>query len=143
MLELDEVVRRFGDRTVVDHVSFRVRPGQVTGFVGGNGAGKTTTMRMIMGVLAIRGGEIRWNGRPPTREDRRAFGYMPEERGLYPKQSVLSQLRYLGRLRGLAPRGAQRAVDDCSSASASTRSGKPSWSRCRWATSSGCRSSRR
>ncbi|MFI5493496.1 ABC transporter ATP-binding protein [Actinoplanes sp. NPDC051859] len=112
MLELDNVVRRFGDRTVVDEVSFRVRPGLVTGFVGGNGAGKTTTMRMIMGVLALSAGEIRWNGRPPTREDRRAFGYMPEERGLYPKQSVLSQLVYLGRLRGLGAAGARRAVED-------------------------------
>ncbi|AGL13758.1 ABC transporter ATP-binding protein [Actinoplanes sp. N902-109] len=112
MLQLDKVVRRFGERTVVDEVSFQVADGLITGFVGGNGAGKTTTMRMIMGVLAITDGEIRWNGRTPTRDDRRTFGYMPEERGLYPKQSVLSQLLYLGRLRGLGAAGAKRATEE-------------------------------
>jgi ABC-2 type transport system ATP-binding protein len=112
MLELDRVTRRFGERTVVDQVSFRVAGGQVTGFVGGNGAGKSTTMRMIMGVLAVSDGEIRWNGRSPEREDRRRFGYMPEERGLYPKQSVLSQLVYLGRLRGMGAQGSLRAAED-------------------------------
>ncbi|MFI5758067.1 ABC transporter ATP-binding protein [Streptomyces sp. NPDC051569] len=110
MLELDNVVRRFDDRVVVDQVSFRVADGKITGFVGGNGAGKTTTMRMIMGVLAINGGEVRWNGEVPTPEVRRTFGYMPEERGLYPKQSVLGQLVYLGRLRGLGPEGAKRSA---------------------------------
>ncbi|MFH0516413.1 ABC transporter ATP-binding protein [Streptomyces sp. M41] len=112
MLELDNVVRRFGDRCVVDHVSFRVDEGRMTGFVGGNGAGKTTTMRMIMGVLALSGGEIRWNDAPVTAVDRRGFGYMPEERGLYPKQTVLGQLVYLGRLRGLSARGAERSAGD-------------------------------
>lgn len=110
MLELDNVVRRFGDHCAVDQVSFRVDDGRMTGFVGGNGAGKTTTMRMIMGVLALNGGEIRWNGGPVTAEDRRGFGYMPEERGLYPKQTVLSQLVYLGRLRGLSARAAQESA---------------------------------
>ncbi|MFD7398046.1 ABC transporter ATP-binding protein [Streptomyces virginiae] len=100
MLELEELVRDFGDHRAVDRVSFRVSRGRLTGFVGGNGAGKTTTMRMIMGVLASNGGEIRWNGSPVTAADRRDFGYMPEERGLYPKQTVLSQLVYLARLRG-------------------------------------------
>ncbi|MEU2288644.1 ATP-binding cassette domain-containing protein [Streptomyces sp. NPDC013178] len=112
MLELDNVVRRFGDRCVVDHVSFRVDEGRMTGFVGGNGAGKTTTMRMIMGVLALSGGEIRWNGAPVTAVDRRGFGYMPEERGLYPKQTVLGQLVYLGRLRGLTAHAAERSASD-------------------------------
>ncbi|MET9610520.1 ATP-binding cassette domain-containing protein [Streptomyces sp. NPDC006512] len=110
MLELDNVVRRFGEHTAVSHVSFRVDDGRMTGFVGGNGAGKTTTMRMIMGVLSLNGGEIRWNDDLATDADRRGFGYMPEERGLYPKQSVLSQLVYLGRLRGLGQAGAQRSA---------------------------------
>lgn len=74
----------------------------MTGFVGGNGAGKTTTMRMIMGVLAQHGGQIDWQGRAITTTDRRSFGYMPEERGLYPKQPILDQLIYLARLRGLS-----------------------------------------
>ncbi|MFC9474086.1 ABC transporter ATP-binding protein [Nocardia sp. NPDC056952] len=101
MLEVAHVTRRFGENVAVDDVSFAVLPGALTGFVGGNGAGKTTTMRMIMGVLAVQSGEIRWDGRPVTELDRRSFGYMPEERGLYPKQPVLDQLVYLARLRGL------------------------------------------
>ncbi|MFF2087852.1 ABC transporter ATP-binding protein [Nocardia sp. NPDC058176] len=102
MLEVAGLVRRFGDNVAVDGVSFDVEAGLLTGFVGGNGAGKTTTMRMIMGVLGVHGGEVRWDGRPVTALDRRGFGYMPEERGLYPKQPVLDQLVYLARLRGLA-----------------------------------------
>ncbi|MEV0031527.1 ATP-binding cassette domain-containing protein [Nocardia sp. NPDC050793] len=100
MLEVAHLVRRFGGVVAVDDVSFTVTPGALTGFVGGNGAGKTTTMRMIMGVLAVHGGELRWQGSPVAAADRRSFGYMPEERGLYPKQPVLEQLVYLARLRG-------------------------------------------
>lgn len=102
MLELRNVSRRFGDHIAVDQVSFSVPDGAMTGFVGGNGAGKTTTMRMIMGVLAQHGGQIDWQGRAITVGDRRSFGYMPEERGLYPKQPILDQLIYLARLRGLS-----------------------------------------
>ncbi|MFE5520091.1 ABC transporter ATP-binding protein [Streptomyces virginiae] len=112
MLELEELVRDFGDHRAVDQVSFRVSRGRLTGFVGGNGAGKTTTMRMIMGVLASNGGEIRWNGSPVTAADRRDFGYMPEERGLYPKQTVLSQLVYLARLRGQDATAARHHILD-------------------------------
>jgi len=108
MLELVHLVRRFGDAVAVDDVSFEVRAGAMTGFVGGNGAGKTTTMRMIMGVLAIHGGEVRWNDRPVSAADRRTFGYMPEERGLYPKQPVVDQLVYLARLRGVPAAEARR-----------------------------------
>lgn len=112
MLEVAHLVRRFGDKTAVDDVTFGVEPGVLTGFVGGNGAGKTTTMRMIMGVLATHGGEVRWDGRPVTVADRRGFGYMPEERGLYPKQPVQDQLVYLGRLRGLsAAEGRRRTAE--------------------------------
>ncbi|MFC9895308.1 ABC transporter ATP-binding protein [Nocardia sp. NPDC127579] len=110
MLEVADLVRRFGDHVAVDGVSFTVPAGALTGFVGGNGAGKTTTMRMIMGVLAIHGGTVRWSGREVGTADRRGFGYMPEERGLYPKQPVLDQLIYLARLRGRsAPAARQRA----------------------------------
>ncbi|MBL1077833.1 ATP-binding cassette domain-containing protein [Nocardia sp. 2] len=108
MLEVEHLVRRFGDNTAVNDVFFTVAPGVLTGFVGGNGAGKTTTMRMIMGVLAVHGGEIRWQNRPVTLADRRTFGYMPEERGLYPKQPILDQLVYLARLRGIAAAEAKR-----------------------------------
>ncbi|MGW4633977.1 ABC transporter ATP-binding protein [Nocardia sp. NPDC004415] len=112
MLEVAQLVRRFGEHVAVDGVSFGVPPGALTGFVGGNGAGKTTTMRMIMGVLAVQGGEIRWDGRPVTAQDRRGFGYMPEERGLYPKQPVLDQLVYLARLRGLSTAEAKQRAGE-------------------------------
>jgi ABC-2 type transport system ATP-binding protein len=109
-LELVGLTRRYGEVTAVDDVGFDVPGGELTGFVGGNGAGKTTTMRMVMGVLAAHGGEVRWHGRPITAADRRRFGYMPEERGLYPKQGVLDQLVYLAQLRGMAPVAARHAV---------------------------------
>ncbi|GAB2550646.1 ABC transporter ATP-binding protein [Nocardia heshunensis] len=111
MLEVARLVRRFGEKVAVDEVSFTVPEGQLTGFVGGNGAGKTTTMRMIMGVLGIHGGEVRWEGRAATAGDRRRFGYMPEERGLYPKQPILDQLVYLARLRGMSAAAAVSRAD--------------------------------
>ena len=110
MLETRGLTRTFGEHRAVDDVSFRVADGALTGFVGGNGAGKTTTMRMIMGILAPTAGEVTWHGRPLTREDRATFGYMPEERGLYPKQPVLQQLVYLGRLRGMTTAGAKKVA---------------------------------
>ena len=110
MLEIRELIRRFGDHTAVDRVSFDVPDGLMTGFVGGNGAGKTTTMRMVMGVLGIDGGEVLWHGRAITRLDRRTFGYMPEERGLYPKMTVLEQLVYLARLKGMGRAEARAGV---------------------------------
>jgi ABC-2 type transport system ATP-binding protein len=109
-IELRHLTRTFGDIRAVDDVSFTVPAGRLTGFVGGNGAGKTTTMRMLMGVLSPTAGEVIWDGRPITRLDRRRFGYMPEERGLYPKQPVLDQLVYLGRLRGLGASAARASV---------------------------------
>lgn len=112
MLEIDSVTRRFGDLTALDNVSFSVPDGAFTGFVGGNGAGKTTTMRIVMGVLAATEGEVRWNGSPITREDRAEFGYMPEERGLYPKQAILPQLAYLGELHGMDARSAREAASE-------------------------------
>ncbi|GAA5020061.1 ATP-binding cassette domain-containing protein [Terrabacter aeriphilus] len=109
-IELRHLTRSFGEIRAVDDVSFTVTAGQLTGFVGGNGAGKTTTMRMLMGVLSPTAGEVLWGGRPITALDRRRFGYMPEERGLYPKQGVLDQLVYLGRLRGLSASAARSSV---------------------------------
>src|SRR4051812_49916349 len=102
VLNVEAVSRSFGDRRVLQDVSFEVRAGRMTGFVGANGAGKTTTMRIVLGVLAASAGEVRWSGRPITAADRKRFGYLPEERGLYPKQAVLDQLVYFGRLHGMA-----------------------------------------
>ncbi|GAB3844152.1 ATP-binding cassette domain-containing protein [Micromonospora andamanensis] len=112
VLRLDGVDRSFGDRQVLRNVSFDVVAGRMTGFVGGNGAGKTTTMRIILGVLAADAGQVTWQGEPLSREVRRRFGYMPEERGLYPKMSVREQVTYLGQLHGLTAEAARRATDD-------------------------------
>ena len=101
VLELRGVTRTFGQRTALDGVSFAVRPGRTTGFVGANGAGKTTAMRIVLGVLAADSGEVTLGGVPLTLPVRRRFGYMPEERGLYPKMAIADQLVYLGRVHGL------------------------------------------
>ena len=110
MLEIRNLTRRFGETTAVDRFAFEVPAGEMVGFVGANGAGKTTTMRMIMGVLASSEGEVLWQGRPITGLDRRSFGYMPEERGLYPKQPVLDQLVYIARLKGMPAAAAKVQV---------------------------------
>src|SRR5215213_308231 len=101
MLEFDGLSKRYGDKLALADLSFAVRPGEVYGFVGANGAGKTTAMRIMLGVLAADAGEVRWRGRAVTFETRRRFGYMPEERGLYPKMRVTEHLVYLARLHGL------------------------------------------
>jgi ABC-2 type transport system ATP-binding protein len=110
VLEIARVSKRFGTRQALDDVSFTVEPGEVFGFVGSNGAGKTTTMRIVLGVLSADGGDVRWKGRPVDADVRRRIGYMPEERGLYPKMRVGDQLRYLARLHGLTGADAAAAV---------------------------------
>ncbi|MFC4017856.1 ABC transporter ATP-binding protein [Micromonospora sp. GCM10011542] len=110
-LRLDGVDRSFGDRQVLKNVSFEVAAGRMTGFVGANGAGKTTTMRIILGVLAPDAGTVSWDGAPLTRQHRQRFGYMPEERGLYPKMTTREQVVYLGRLHGMDAAAARRATD--------------------------------
>jgi ABC-2 type transport system ATP-binding protein len=107
VLELSHLSRRFGAVVALDDVSFSVAEGEMVGFVGPNGAGKTTAMRIALGVLHADAGEVRWRGRPVDPDVRRRFGYMPEERGLYPKMRVHDQLVYLARLHGLEPDDAQ------------------------------------
>jgi ABC-2 type transport system ATP-binding protein len=101
MLQVRSISRSFDGTKVLDDVSFDVSPGRITGFVGANGSGKTTTMRIVLGVLAPQGGTVSWRGGPVTQAVRQRFGYMPEERGLYPKMKVAEQMVYLGRLHGL------------------------------------------
>ena len=101
MLEVDGLVRTYGPVRALDGMTFAVEPGSVTGFLGPNGAGKTTTMRAIFGLTALDAGTVRFDGRPIDADARRGFGYLPEERGLYPQMKVGEQLRFLGRLRGL------------------------------------------
>ncbi|WP_449062609.1 ABC transporter ATP-binding protein [Planomonospora algeriensis] len=112
MIEIDDLHKRYGDKTALAGVSFSVKPGEMFGFVGANGAGKTTTMRILMGVLTADSGQVRWNGGPLAFADRRRFGYMPEERGLYQKMKVAEQVEYFGRLNGLAPAAARKATAD-------------------------------
>ena len=101
LLELDSLSRRFGNVTALDNLSFTVPAGQVVGFLGPNGAGKTTTMRAIFGLTDLDAGAVRWNGAPVGPAERRRFGYMPEERGLYPNMLVAEQVEYIGRLHGM------------------------------------------
>jgi ABC-2 type transport system ATP-binding protein len=101
LLELQGLTRRFGALTALDDLSFSVPAGQVVGFLGPNGAGKTTTMRAIFGLTELDSGTVTWNGVTVNQAARRRFGYMPEERGLYPAMKVGEQLEYLGRLHGM------------------------------------------
>jgi ABC-2 type transport system ATP-binding protein len=110
-LEIDKVSKRFGDVVALHEMTFDVRPGELFGFVGSNGAGKTTTMRIALGVLSADGGEVRYDGEPVTHETRRHIGYMPEERGLYPKMKVAEQLTYLARLHGMPAADARASAD--------------------------------
>jgi ABC-2 type transport system ATP-binding protein len=109
-LEIDRVSKRYGEVVALKDMTFDVRAGELFGFVGSNGAGKTTAMRIILGVLSADAGEVRWGGQPLALETRRRIGYMPEERGLYPKMKVGEQLTYLARLHGMSPDAAGRSV---------------------------------
>ncbi|WP_454729838.1 ABC transporter ATP-binding protein [Cellulosimicrobium protaetiae] len=110
-LEIGSLTKTYGDVRALRGTSFDVRAGEIFGFVGSNGAGKTTTMRIVLGVLAADGGEVRWDGRPIDLAARRRIGYMPEERGLYPRMKVGEQLVYLARLHGLSAADATDAME--------------------------------
>ncbi|HZS15552.1 MAG TPA: ATP-binding cassette domain-containing protein [Candidatus Dormibacteraeota bacterium] len=100
MLEFHGACKRFGDVAALDGCTFAARPGRLTGFLGPNGAGKTTAMRAAFRLVELDGGSVTWRGHPVGDGDRVHFGYMPEERGLYPRMRVRDQLLYLGRLCG-------------------------------------------
>ncbi len=102
MLSLVGLHKRFGDVVALDGAGFDVAPGRIVGFLGPNGAGKTTAMRCVFGLVDPDTGSVTWNGRPVDHADRLTFGYMPEERGLYPKMKIGEQLAYFGRLSGLS-----------------------------------------
>jgi len=92
MLEIHDLTKTYGPVVALDGASFSVRPGRLVGFLGRNGAGKTTTMRAIFGLAEPDRGTITWRGKTIEREDRLRFGYMPEQRGLYPRMKVADQL---------------------------------------------------
>lgn len=110
MLEITGLVKHYGDVVALDGVSFTARPGRLLGFLGPNGSGKTSTMRAIFGLVRVDAGEVRWDGRHITADTRLRFGYMPEQRGLYPRMPCGPQLRYLGQLHGLDRRRAEDAA---------------------------------
>jgi ABC-2 type transport system ATP-binding protein len=110
-LELIELTKRYREVAALDGLSLEACPGRVLGFLGPNGAGKTTAMRCMLGLVRPDGGEVRWRGRPVSSREWRRFGYMPEERGLYPQMPVREQLEYLARLSGLAAGVAAGAVE--------------------------------
>jgi ABC-2 type transport system ATP-binding protein len=112
VLEFDGLHKSFGDNRVLDGVTFTVTPGSMFGFCGSNGAGKTTSMRIAMGLVRPDAGEVRWHGRALDQAVRRRIGYMPEERGLYPKMRVGEQVAYFARLHGLRSAAASKASDE-------------------------------
>ncbi|MHB8960640.1 MAG: ABC transporter ATP-binding protein [Candidatus Limnocylindrales bacterium] len=107
-LVVDHLTKRFGAVVALDELMFEVAPGQVFGFLGANGAGKTTTMRITLGVLEADSGQVTWRGEESHRLPRSTFGYLPEERGLYPRMRVLDQLVFFAGLHGVPPDRARR-----------------------------------
>ena len=111
-LQVERINKSFAGARVITDLSMEVQEGSIFGFLGPNGAGKTTTMRMILDILRPDSGRITWNGRDVRQVPRRAFGYLPEERGLYPKVQVEEQLLFLARLHGLSKSAAQHNLDE-------------------------------
>mgnify|MGYP001816065678 FL=1 len=111
MLRFDGLHKRFGDVVALADCSLRVAPGQMLGFLGPNGAGKTTAIRSVFGLVRPDRGEVTWHDRIIGPPDRRTFGYMPEERGLYRKMRVRDQLIYFAQLHGLGQREAVRSTE--------------------------------
>jgi ABC-2 type transport system ATP-binding protein len=110
MLEVENLHKRYGDVVALDGCSFQVKQGQLLGFLGPNGSGKTTTMRTVFSLVRPDEGAVRWNGNPIGATTRLRFGYMPEQRGLYPRMKVVSQLVYFGRLHGMSKTEATTAA---------------------------------
>ena len=110
MLEITDLSKRYASVVALDGASFAVRPGRLVGFLGPNGAGKTTAMRCIFGLARPDRGTVTWAGRPIDRADRLRFGYMPEQRGLYPRMKVADQLGYFAQQHGMAGRAAKAAT---------------------------------
>ncbi|QOT08729.1 ABC transporter ATP-binding protein [Paenibacillus sp. JNUCC32] len=109
-LQLDNVVKIYADKTAVNRISLQVEEGEIYGLLGANGAGKTTTMRMVLGLIYPDDGTILYNGKPYNKELRHIMGYLPEERGLYPKVKVSEQISYLAQLRGMSAKDADKSL---------------------------------
>ncbi len=110
-LSIDRIHKNFGEVRAIDDLSFCVEEGKMFGFLGTNGAGKTVTMRMILDIIRPDSGTITWNGTSNQHVQRQRFGYLPEERGLYPKMAVQEQLLFLAQLYGAEKQAAQDSLD--------------------------------
>jgi len=110
VLQLDALTKRYGDISALNRCSFEVPPGTLVGFLGPNGAGKTTAMRSVLGLVVPDGGSVTWLGKEIDQTTRLRFGYMPEQRGLYPRMKIGAQLTYFGRLHGLGAATANAAA---------------------------------
>ncbi|MDA8441175.1 MAG: ATP-binding cassette domain-containing protein [Peptococcaceae bacterium] len=109
-LKLDSVYKSFGQKTVVDYLDLTIPRGEIFGLLGPNGAGKTTTMRMILDIIRPDTGSITWLGHKIGLDSANSFGYLPEERGLYPKMVVAQQMKFFSRLRGLSNSEAEKHI---------------------------------
>lgn len=109
-LVLEQVTKQFGEKTAVNSISLKLEAGEIYGLLGANGAGKTTTMRMVLGVIFPDSGSISYFGKPYGPDQRHEMGYLPEERGLYPKLKVSDQIIYLAQLRGMSAKEADRSL---------------------------------
>ncbi|EOH99871.1 ABC transporter ATP-binding protein [Enterococcus haemoperoxidus ATCC BAA-382] len=112
MLEVKNLVKTFGDYTAVDNISFEIPDGKILGLIGQNGAGKTTTFRLILDFLTQDSGVVLWNGHQLSGKDYNDIGYLPEERGLYPKVSIQEQLIYFAELRGKTKKEIEPKIDE-------------------------------
>ena len=106
-LQIAGLRKTFGSVVALDGISFEVEPGQVFGFLGANGAGKTTAMRIVLDIIRADSGTVTWAGTPSMHVPRRTFGYLPEERGLYPRMRVVEQLAFFAGLYGVPRRKAE------------------------------------
>ncbi|MFK4911939.1 ABC transporter ATP-binding protein [Lactococcus petauri] len=111
MLEVKNLRKTFGELVAVDDLSFTIEDGEILGFIGQNGSGKTTTFRLILNFLMQDSGSVLWNGKPLSSDEYNIIGYLPEERGLYPKDSIETQLRFFGQLRGKTRKEIDEKID--------------------------------
>ena len=111
MLEVKNLRKTFGELVAVDDLSFTIEDGEILGFIGQNGSGKTTTFRLIVDFLMQDSGSVLWNGKPLSSDEYNIIGYLPEERGLYPKDSIETQLRFFGQLRGKTRKEIDEKID--------------------------------
>jgi ABC-2 type transport system ATP-binding protein len=111
MLSISNISKKFGDKQVLNNISFEIKPGKIYGFLGPNGAGKTTVMRSILNLLSLDSGEITWNNQLVDQNSLNQFGYLPEERGLYPAMGVLDQLVFFGELHGMSKKIAKQQAE--------------------------------